>query len=169
MSAELAAILHRHAALRAHRDTAFADHAANLRAWQARRLYDRHADVAARARATPLLRYFAESFFRDLDLGELTGDPDAAAARLGRLLPASRMLRDALAFATLTRELDEAVAERLAPDRDIVVATYVRAYREVGCAADRHRQCGLAGDLAADIARSAIAEQVEMGVAVRMA
>lgn len=163
MSAELTAILHRHAALREHHDPAFAAHVARLRGWQARRLYARHADVAERARATPLLRYFAESFFRDLDLGELTGDPDAAGARLGRLLPDSRMLRDALAFATLTRELDEAVAERLAPDREIVAAAYVRAYREVGGLDDRRRQCGLAGDLAADLEGIARKRWAHMG------
>lgn len=92
----------------------------------------------------PVLTFCTDRLLTGPDLSALTTDPDATAARLGRLLGDTTAAAAALEFLALTETLDRAVAARATTDEPGVVG-FARASRRVGQLADRHRQVDLVG------------------------
>ncbi len=110
---------------------------AGVRACQRRRIQRNYGPDA-------VLTFCTDRLLAGPDLTALTKDPDATAARLGRLLGDTTAAAAALEFLALTESLDRAVAAEATTGEPGVVG-FARASRRVGRIADRHRQVDLVG------------------------
>lgn len=117
---------------------------AEVKAWQARRLAQTYADLAADPRYAKATAFFLGDLYGDKDFSHR----DEAMLRIYpvmvRTLPASAVETAALAIEVdaLSEELDRRLAAFLPPG-PVTEATYARAYREAGTRAERERQIAL--------------------------
>lgn len=117
-------------------------HAARIavRAFQAQRMADTHADLLS----TPGTRAAAQFFLTDLYSTEDLSQRDASLERvfpaMERMLPGAALstVAEAIALDALSEKLDAAMARRLG--ENFTEEDYIVAYRKSGTRADRERQ-----------------------------
>ena len=121
-----------------------------LSAWQARRLSNTYADLAAEKRYAVAVAFFQNDLYGGGDFARRDADLARVVPAMGRLLPASVIVTVARAVElnALAHELDRALIVHL-PDaaQSIAVPDYCRAYRATGERALRARQIALIGEV----------------------
>ena len=119
---------------------------AELKAWQAKRLKDSYADLAAQERYRTATSFFLDHLYGPKDFS----GRDQAMLRIvpvmSRMLPQSAVETASLAIEleALSESLDHRTAAAL-PDGPIDAEAYAHAYREGSTRAERERQIALLG------------------------
>jgi hypothetical protein len=115
-----------------------------LRDWQAGRLARTYGDFARDARHAKAVEFFLTDLYGAHDFNRRDSDLFGALSRLQRALPQPLLdlLELAVELDVLTSELDQAVAEHLAPGA-ITSSSYAAAYRAAGQRGVRRRQIDL--------------------------
>jgi len=123
---------------------------ARVRAWQAARLEQTHADLLASPRYRPAARFFLDELYGSKDFSRRDAELARVIPTLVRLLPETAlvMIADAVELDALSERLDLAVARALTADcadgaDALDSAAYARAYRVAGARTDRERQIEL--------------------------
>ncbi|MDT0634712.1 FFLEELY motif protein [Spectribacter hydrogenooxidans] len=133
---------------------------AGVRDFQRRRIQDNYGP-------DPILTFCTDRLLTGPDLSALTADPEATAARLGRLLGDTTAAAAALEFLALTETLDQAVATEATTPGEPGIIGFARASRRVGRIVDRHRQIDLVGIVVDEL--SGVATRRLSWMAFRMA
>jgi hypothetical protein len=122
---------------------------AALKTFQQRRFSRTYADLLLTDRYGPAVRFFLEELYGPNDFTRRDAQFARVVSGLVRLFPQEVVdtVASVAELHALSEELDTAMATRLAHP-DIVAADYVRAWQEVGRAADRQRQVSLTLDVA---------------------
>jgi hypothetical protein len=119
-----------------------------LRKWQAARLRNTYADLAADARYAQAIAFFQNDLYGSGDFSRRDADLLRVVPAMVRLLPAGAVacVAQAVELNALSHELDRLVLERLPrADSGFTVADYCRAYRRAGEFSARRRQIELVG------------------------
>ncbi len=118
-----------------------------LARWQARRLRQTYADLAAQPRYATAINFFEKDLYGDAaDFAQRDSDLARVVPMMVRMLPERVIatVADAVELNALSHELDAAVLALLPrASGSFGVVDYCRAYREVGRRADRERQINL--------------------------
>ena len=145
------AIRHHLATARTLRQTVVLDPAAQaarcaLRAWQAGRLSQTHADLLNSPRCGNAARFFLTDLYGPKDFSERDNEVERILPLLCTLLPPSGLEAIALAIEVdaLTERLDAALINAL-KDQTLDARTYAFAYRTSSLRAERERQLDLIG------------------------
>jgi hypothetical protein len=154
----------RRQAVRADPDAA-ARHLA-LKAWQAARLAQTHADLLAHPRYADAATFFLKDLYGSHDHAQRDLDVARVTPTLAKFLPAPALstLADALELDALSEHLDGALADRLPglPAQALTVAAYGKAYRDCANQPERERQILLTrkiGDALDGLTRMRMLEQ----------
>ncbi len=121
-----------------------------LARWQALRLRQTYADLAAQPRYAAAIRFFENDLYGGGDFEARDADLARVVPMMVRMLPARviHTVAEAVELNALSHELDAALIEHLShPDADIDVAAYCRAYRTTDRRRDRERQIQLIGSV----------------------
>src|SRR5512144_2047775 len=112
-----------------------------VRIWQNRRFARTYADLAANPRYQPAVDFFLTELYGEADFSARDADVERVLPLMIRMLPAPALetILDALAFETLSEQLDTAVARALG-DAKLTVATYGDAFRSAGHEDSRRQQ-----------------------------
>jgi hypothetical protein len=126
----------------------------DLRAWQAARLAQTHADLLALPRYEAATRFFLDELYGAKDFSQRDTELMRVIPTLARFLPEAALgtIADAVELDALSERLDLATAQALAADpliraRPLDADAYARAYRAAGARADRERQIELIGHI----------------------
>ena len=150
--AELIAALDRVMRIHAIRagDAAHAAALDQLAAWQARRLRETYADLAADARYAGAIAFFQNDLYGEGDFARRDADLVRVVPAMARFLsqPVISTVARAVELNALSQELDRALVARLPTGtRAVSVADYCRAYRAADERTARSRQIALIGDV----------------------
>jgi hypothetical protein len=154
LTAALARVLRLHA-IRA-TDPGLAANLDLLSAWQAQRLSDTYADLAADKRYAGAIEFFRNDLYGGADFTRRDADLARVVPAMARLLPEAVILTVARAVElnALAHELDRALLAALhRPATELTVAAYCRAYRAMGEFALRRRQIALIGEVGSALDR----------------
>jgi hypothetical protein len=119
-----------------------------LRAWQAARLRNTYADLAAQPRYAQAIAFFQKDLYGGSDFSRRDTDLMRVVPTLVRMLPAGAIacVAHAVELNALSHELDRVLLARLPRvDAGFTVADYCRAYRRAGEFDARRRQVELIG------------------------
>ena len=111
-----------------------------LRAWQAARLRQTYADLAADARYAPAIAFFEQDLYGSGDFSRRDADLLRVVPAMVRILPQELVacVAQAVELNALSHELDLALLNRLPrADAAFTVADYCRAYRRAPLRARR--------------------------------
>lgn len=117
-----------------------------LRAWQARSLARRHADLLASPRFGSTASFFLTDIYGPKELSRHEAGVRRVVPIMKKVLPVAGLetVADAVELNTLSETLDAAMVEALGPQVEALdQASYGRSYREVGRRPDRERQIDL--------------------------
>lgn len=111
-----------------------------LRAFQAGRMAQTHADLLGNAETAGAANFFLTDLYGPHDLSERDASLERAMPSIERLLPAAALygVAEAIALDALSERLDAGMASRLGDSFD--EAAYIDAFRSVGTRVDRERQ-----------------------------
>jgi hypothetical protein len=127
-----------------------------LREWQAARLRNTYADLAADARYAPAIDFFESDLYGSGDFSRRDTDLMRVVPTLVRFLPAAvvQCVTQAVELNAVSQELDRLVLARLPRvDGGFTVGDYCRAYRRAGEPLARKRQIQLIGEVGAALDR----------------
>jgi hypothetical protein len=127
-----------------------------LRAWQAARLRQTYADLAAQPRYAQAITFFEQDLYGDGDFSRRDADLMRIVPAMVRVLPHDLVgcIARAVELNALSHELDVLLLARLPrADAAFSVADYCRAYRRAGEFSARRRQVELIGDVGAALDR----------------
>ena len=117
-------------------------HAARLavRAFQAQRMADTHADLLASPDTRAAAQFFLHDLYSTADLTDRDASLERVVPAMERLLPAAALatVADAITLDALSERLDAAMANRLG--ETFAENDYIEAYRNAGTQADRELQ-----------------------------
>jgi hypothetical protein len=119
-----------------------------LRKWQAARLRNTYADLAAEPRYAQAIAFFQNDLYGGGDFSRRDADLLRVVPAMVRVLPVGAVacVAQAVELNALSHELDRLVLERLPrADSGFTVADYCRAYRRAGEFSARRRQIELIG------------------------
>lgn len=118
---------------------------AEVKAWQARRLAETHADLLRDPRYAAATRFFLEDLYGPKDFSARDAELQRIVPTMRKLLPASALetAARAIELEALTEALDHALANSLAAGA-LDEARYAKAYRESASREERIRQIELA-------------------------
>jgi hypothetical protein len=137
-------------------DPALARALARLADWQVRRMRATYADLNASTRYAPAMTFFTSDLYGSPDFARRDGNLMRGVPAMRRLLPGNvlQTVVAAVELNALSRELDRAMIDRLAPDAArFTVADYCNAYRGMREYHRRERQIRLVGDVGAALDR----------------
>jgi hypothetical protein len=137
-------------------DPALARALARLADWQVRRMRATYADLHASTRYAPAMTFFTTDLYGSPDFARRDGNLMRGVPAMRRLLPGNvlQTVVAAVELNALSRELDRAMIDRLAPDAArFTVADYCNAYRGMREYHRRERQIRLVGDVGAALDR----------------
>ena len=119
---------------------------AEMKGWQARRLAQSYADVAANARYRPATAFFLEDIYGAKDFSGRDQAMLRILPMMARVLPASAVEAAALAIEleAVSEDLDQRLAAALA-EGPVTEATYAEAYRRSATPQEREYQIELIG------------------------
>lgn len=123
-----------------------------LRDWQAARLRNTYADLAADARYAPAIDFFESDLYGSGDFSRRDTDLMRVVPTLVRFLPDAvvQCVAQAVELNAVSQELDRLLLARLPRlDGGFTVADYCRAYRRAGAPLERKRQIELIGEVGA--------------------
>ena len=121
-----------------------------LREWQAARLRNTYADLAADPRYAPAIDFFESDLYGSGDFSRRDTDLMRVVPTLVRFLPEAvvQCVAQAVELNAVSQELDRLVLARLPRiDGGFTVADYCRAYRRAGEPLARKRQVQLIGEV----------------------
>src|SRR5689334_10954000 len=121
-----------------------------LRAWQAARLRQTYADLAAQPRYAKAIRFFQEDLYGSGDFSRRDADLMRVVPAMVRVLPHELVacVAQAVELNALSHELDLLLLTHLPrADAAFSVADYCRAYRRAGEFTARRRQIELIGEV----------------------
>lgn len=127
-----------------------------LREWQAARLRNTYADLAADARYGAAVSFFESDLYGSGDFSRRDADLMRMVPAIMRFLPEGVIacVAQAVELNALSQDLDRLVLARLPRvDAGFTVSDYCRAYRRAGEAASRRRQIQLIGEVGAALDR----------------
>jgi hypothetical protein len=127
-----------------------------LRAWQAARLRQTYADLAAQPRYAPAIGFFEQDLYGSGDFSRRDADLLRVVPAMVRVLPQEVVscVAQAIELNALSHELDLLLLARLPrADAAFSVADYCRAYRRAGEFSARRRQIELIGEVGAALDR----------------
>ena len=133
-------------------DPALAASLDRLAAWQAGRLAQTYADLAAQPRYAAAIAFFQTDLYGGKDFAQRDADLARVLPVMTRMLPEGVIVTvgQAVELHRLSQELDRAVLARLpAAGEDFSVADYASAYRRAGNRGARERQIRLIGEIGA--------------------
>jgi hypothetical protein len=139
-----------------HADPALDERLARLGQWQARRLRNTYADLAADPRYAAAVAFFQDDLYSGADFSRRDADLARVVPAMVRMLPATVIatVAHAVELDALSHELDRSLAARL-PGRDPMfsVAQYCDAYRNPDDYPRRAHQRALIGSVGAALDR----------------
>jgi len=121
-----------------------------LREWQAARLRNTYAELAADARYAPAVAFFQSDLYGSGDFSRRDADLMRIVPAMMRFVPAAvvECVAQAVELNALSQELDRLLLSRLPRvDAGFTVADYCRAYRRAGEPSSRRRQIQLIGEV----------------------
>ena len=123
-----------------------------LRDWQAARLRNTYADLAADARYAPAIEFFESDLYGSGDFSRRDADLMRVVPTLVRFLPNAvvQCVAQAVELNAVSQELDRLLLARLPRvDGGFTVSDYCRAYRRAGEGSTRKHQIQLIGEVGA--------------------
>ena len=130
-----------------------ADALGRLASWQASRMAQTYADLAAQPRYSEAIAFFRSDLYGEGDFAQRDADLSRVVPIMMRVLPPRLVttIAKATELNALSQELDQALITRL-PDGDaFTVAHYCAAYRQSGERAARQHQIALIGEVGAGL------------------
>ncbi len=120
--------------------------------WQARRLGQTYADLAAQPRFAAAIGFFQTDLYGGTDFAQRDADLARVVPVMTRMLPEGVIatIAKAVELNRLSQELDRSLLAHLARGEDVfTVAQYADAYRRMGNRVARERQIRLIGEIGA--------------------
>jgi hypothetical protein len=134
-------------------DKARADALGRLASWQASRMAQTYADLAAQPRYAEAIAFFRSDLYGEGDFAQRDADLSRVVPVMTRVLPPRLVttIAQATELNALSQELDQALITRLPDGSAFTVADYCRAYRESSERAARQHQIALIGEVGAGL------------------
>lgn len=134
-----------------HDDPELARALEHIARWQARRLRQTYADLAAQPRYAAAITFFENDLYGSGDFARRDADLARVVPLMVRMLPERVIatVAQAVELNALSHELDAALAARLPRTQGFSVAEYCVAYRTAGRRDERRRQIELIGAVGA--------------------
>jgi len=154
LTRELARVARLHEAR--HANPSLAQALSRLGNWQARRLHNTYADLAADPRYATAVAFFQDDLYSGADFSRRDSDLARVVPAMVRFLPAKviETVAHAVELDALSHELDRSLLARLPrADGIFTVAEYCEAYRNPGEYSLRKRQIALIGQVGAALDR----------------
>ena len=154
LTRELARVARLHEAR--HANPSLAQALSRLGDWQARRLHNTYADLAADPRYAAAVAFFQDDLYGGADFSRRDSDLARVVPAMVRLLPAKAIetVAHAVELHALSHELDRSLLARLPrADGVFTVAEYCEAYRNPGEYSLRKQQIALIGQVGAALDR----------------
>ncbi len=119
--------------------------------WQARRLRQTYADLAAQPRYAAAITFFENDLYGSADFARRDSDLARVVPIMVRMLPERviHTVAHAVELNALSHELDTMLARELPRTEGFTVAEYCQAYRAMGRRGERERQITLIGEVGA--------------------
>jgi hypothetical protein len=134
-------------------DRDHADALARLASWQASRMAETYADLAAQARYSEAIAFFRSDLYGEGDFAQRDADLSRVVPMMTRVLPPRLIttIAKATELNALSQELDQALVTRLPDGSAFTVADYCAAYRNPAERAAREHQIALIGEVGAGL------------------